>query len=440
MWLALRSYRPGPAILVTAAFIGPGTILAASKAGAEYGFALLWAVVFSVVTAIVLQEMASRLGIVSENGLAEALRRTFANPMLKWSAIGLVLAAILFGNTAYQTGNIVGAVDGINILTGINKTVAAIVIAAIAIIVVLIGRYSILQWSLTVLVGTMGIVFVVSAVACWPNANEILNGLRPTIPGDSAWVVIGLIGTTVVPYNLFLHASASAQHFIERRKERIEGEKPGSEEPANVEDRPAPVSASNKSAAIVSSFLDTLIAIAVGGIITASLLITAASTFEPGELTTMQSIAEQLRPTLGAWAESFFAIGLFAAGLTSSITAPIAAGYAAAGCFGWRAKLSEIRLKFVAIVVIIVGLFAAIRFGSSPQEAIMVAQVANGLLLPIVAIFLLFAVNHQKLMLSKTNHWFSNILGGLVVIATIMMAARQFNSVWQKIANLWSGG
>ena len=414
----MRIYKPGPAILVTAAFIGPGTVLAASKAGAEFGFSLLWAVVFSVVTAIVLQEMTARLGIVSGNGLAEALKSSFANSALRWFVIILVLSAILFGNSAYQTGNIVGAVDGICILTGINRFASAIAIAAIALIVVWIGRYSILQWSLSILVAVMGLVFLVSAVACLPNAAKIVAGLKPSVPEGSGWIVIGLIGTTVVPYNLFLHASAAAQKYSHKNKK----------------------TKTDKQSQIRNSFVDTVLAIAMGGVITASLLITAATAFEPGELTTMRSIADQLRPTLGAWAESFFAVGLFSAGLTSSITAPIAAGYAAAGCFGWQGTLDNIRLKFVAAAVILVGLFAATRFGKSPQEAILVAQIANGLLLPIVAAFLLYAVNSRKLMSTQTNGWVSNGLGFAVVAITIVMAARQFNSVWLKISNLWFGG
>ena len=278
---------------------------------------------------------------------------------------------------------------------------------------VFVGKYSILQWSLTLLVGVMGLVFVVAAIACWPELKGLSAGLRPSIPDGSAWIVIGLIGTTVVPYNLFLHASASAQRSRDQ---------------------------TDKAAAIRNSLLDTVIAIVVGGVITASLLITAAATFEPGQLTTIRSIAEQLRPSLGSWAESFFAVGLFSAGLTSSITAPIAAGYAAAGCFGWPANLSDFRLKLVASAVILLGLFAATQFGKSPQEAILVAQIANGLLLPIVAFFLLYAVNSDKLMAGKTNGWLSNTLGVAVVLVTVIMAARQFNSVWQKIVDLWTSG
>ena len=107
----------------------------------------------------------------------------------------------------------------------------------------------------------------------------------------------------------------------------------------------------------------------------------------------------------------------------------------------WLARESiGFRLKLVASAVILLGLFAATQFGKSPQEAILVAQIANGLLLPIVAFFLLYAVNSNKLMAGKTNGWLSNTLGVAVVLVTVIMAARQFNSVWQKIVDLWTSG
>ncbi len=101
--------RFGPGLLVMAAFIGPGTVTTASKAGAEYGFALLWALLFSVVATIVLQEMAARLGLVTRAGLADALRSSFDNAWFGRLAVLLVIAAIGFGNAAYEAGNIAGA-------------------------------------------------------------------------------------------------------------------------------------------------------------------------------------------------------------------------------------------------------------------------------------------------------------------------------------------
>ena len=98
----LRSLGPG--LLVTAAFIGPGTIITSSRAGARYGFALLWAVVFSVIATAVLQEMAARLGIVRRSGLSDAIRQSFRRPLLRYAALGLVALAITVGNAAYEGG------------------------------------------------------------------------------------------------------------------------------------------------------------------------------------------------------------------------------------------------------------------------------------------------------------------------------------------------
>ena len=105
----------GPAILVTAAFIGPGTVITASLAGANFGFSLLWALLFSVVATIILQEMAARLGVVTQQGLGENIRHTFQHPLLRAIAITLVVSAIVSGNGAYQSGNISGASLGLEI-------------------------------------------------------------------------------------------------------------------------------------------------------------------------------------------------------------------------------------------------------------------------------------------------------------------------------------
>ncbi len=407
-----RGFRPGPAIMVTAAFIGPGTVMTASKAGADFGFALLWAVAFSVVTAIVLQEMAARLGIVSGKGLAHAIQSAFTNSLARWSAIALVLGAILFGNTAYQTGNLLGAAAGMQVLTTWDSAAWAIAIAVVAASIILTGRFAVIQWALTALVSLMGLVFLMAAVFSGPQLSQLISGFKFSIPEGSGWLTVALIGTTVVPYNLFLHASAAAMKYESEEKD----------------------------SSIRYSFYDTVISIVVGGLITAALLVTAAITFADGqELSSVKDIAKQLRPSLGAWAERAFAMGLFAAGLTSSITAPIAAAYATAGCLGWEPKLSNPRLKVTALIVIAIGLGCAIQFGSSPKETIIIAQAANGLLLPIVAVFLLFSLNRSAVMGEHKNGLITNLLSLLVVATTVILAAQQFHSVWNKLADMLSG-
>ena len=130
--LKARLAQLGPGLIVAAAFVGPGTVTTASTAGADYGFALLWALVFSVLAAIILQDMAARLGVVSREGLGEALRSTFANPVVKVGAIVLVVAAITVGNAAFQGGNLTGAALGLQEVFGGGTGVWAVVVAVLA--------------------------------------------------------------------------------------------------------------------------------------------------------------------------------------------------------------------------------------------------------------------------------------------------------------------
>ena len=111
----------GPGLVVMAAFIGPGTVTTASLAGARFGHALLWAVVFSIIATIVLQEMSARLGLAGGQGLGEALRTTFSNRLVRGLCIVLVLAAIGFGNAAFQAGNVTGAAIGLETLTNVSQ-------------------------------------------------------------------------------------------------------------------------------------------------------------------------------------------------------------------------------------------------------------------------------------------------------------------------------
>ena len=98
-----RRSRFGPGLLVTAAFIGPGTITTASSAGAHFGFALLWALLFSVAATLVLQEMSARLGLVTREGLAEAMRAHFRSPLFGKVAVLLIVAAVGFGNAPWPS-------------------------------------------------------------------------------------------------------------------------------------------------------------------------------------------------------------------------------------------------------------------------------------------------------------------------------------------------
>lgn len=380
----------GPGLLVTAAFIGPGSVATASAAGANFGFVLLWALLFSVIATIVLQEMAARLGLVSGAGLSQALRTTFNNPLLNRSAIILVVAAIGIGNAAYEAGNISGAALGLQSLTPLSQQLCALLIGTLGAVLLGTGAFRLLEPILVALVLIMSAVFVITMLIVDIDMGALLSGLfTPRIPVGSTLTVIALIGTTVVPYNLFLHASLAQEKWrgIDTRQ------------------------------AIAESRNDTLISIGLGGLITLAIMSTSAvAFFNSGIEFSAASLATQLEPVLGASANAFFAAGLLAAGLTSAITAPLAAAYAVTGALGWPAQFTDRRFRAICMLVLLIGtVFAAL--GSKPIAAILFAQAANGLLLPVIAIFLIIIVNRADLLGDYRNKLASNVLGVTVVIA-----------------------
>ena len=101
-----RIKNVGPGALVAAAFIGPGTVTACTLAGANYGYVLLWALLFATMATIILQEMSARLGLVTQQGLADNLRTLLQNSVFKWPLFVLIIVALYAGNAAYEAGNL----------------------------------------------------------------------------------------------------------------------------------------------------------------------------------------------------------------------------------------------------------------------------------------------------------------------------------------------
>jgi Mn2+/Fe2+ NRAMP family transporter len=162
-----------------------------------------------------------------------------------------------------------------------------------------------------------------------------------------------------------------------------------------------------------------------------AILLTSAGTIHRmgGEVGTAADMARQLEPLLGSWARIFFGVGLFAAGMTSAITAPLAAAYAVAGAAGWDRDLTGWRLRGVWMSILAIGVFFSLT-GIRPVAAILFAQAANGLLLPAVALFLLAAVNDERLLGRRKNRLASNLVGGAVVFVTLVLGARALLTVF----------
>ena len=396
----------GPGVLIAAAFIGPGTVTVCTIAGAKYQFVLLWAMVFSIIATIVLQEMSARLGLVSRKGLAQVVRNEISNPFVKWLAIVLIMSAILVGNAAYEAGNISGGVLGMELLRAqayldvgsIHLNVYSLELGAVAFIVLLMGDYKFIEKTLILLVVLMSLAFITTAIITTPNLIDVFRGLLiPSIPQGSLLIIVALIGTTVVPYNLFLHSSLVQERW------------------SGAKDLP-------------KARKDTYISIIGGGIVSMAIIISAAA-IQSGDVSSAADLAEGIKPLFGNYAKYLLAIGLFAAGITSAITAPMAAAYVAAGCFNWKADLKSIRMRMVWMFVLSLGtVFASVGFKSI--EVIKFAQVANGLLLPLIALFLLWVMNRKQVLGAYVNSNKQNILGGVIVLITFVLGMKSLGKVF----------
>jgi len=389
----------GPGVLVAAAFIGPGTVTVCTLAGVGFGYALLWAMLLSIIATMVLQEMSARLGIVTQKGLADVIKQELKIKWIRNLVIGIILGAIVIGNASYEAGNIGGATLGMNAIFGIaNQAYYPLIIGVAAFLLLLSGSYKLLEKVLVTLVGIMSISFLITALITKPDLLAIGKGLFiPNTPKDSLFTVIALVGTTVVPYNLFLHASLVHEKW------------------KNVKD-------------LTTARWDTIIAVLLGGVVSMAVMITAAQ-IPNTEINTALDLAKGLEPLYGSSAKYFLGIGLFAAGITSAVTAPLAAAYVVNSCFGWKAGLKDMKFKMVWMSILVLGV-AFLSFNIKPIEIIKFAQVANGILLPFVAVFLVWIVNRTSVMGDYKNTLIQNLLGILIVILALGLGARSILKVF----------
>lgn len=193
------------------------------------------------------------------------------------------------------------------------------------------GTYKTIERMLAVLVAVMSAVFLLTAILVRPDVGALLQGLVvPSIPQGSVLTAIALIGTTVVPYNLFLHANLVQEEWSAS----------------------TPV-----EQALPESRRDALLSISLGGLITLAIMTTAAgSLFVRGiEADSAAVMADQLEPFLGSAAKYVFAVGLFSAGLTSAIAGPLGGAYAIASTLGWSTSLGSRRFQAIWATIVVLG-------------------------------------------------------------------------------------
>ena len=390
----MRWFRDiGPGVLIAAAFIGPGTVTLCTIAGASFGYSLIWAIILSIFSTIVLQEMSLRIGLITKMNLAQVIRINIKSKFLNRLLLILIISSILIGNAAYEAGNITGASLGISaILNSQSINYIPIFVGLIAFIVLYQGDYKVLERSLVFLVLIMSISFFITAIITRPDINELINGvITPIIDSNNLTIILGLIGTTVVPYNLFLHSSLVSEKWNSINKLKV-------------------------------ARLESFFSILIGGLVSLSIIIAAASVNNK-DVNGVIDLAKGLEPLYGNFAIYFLGIGLFASGITSSITAPLAAAYVAKSCFGWQDSLKSRKFRAIWIIILITGVLVSM-VKINPIEIIKFAQFSNSLLLPIIAIILLWLINNKNIISNKYSYRYQNIFGFLIVIISLILGTK----------------
>ncbi len=374
--------------IIAAAFIGPGTITTTSKAGSGFGLNLLWALLFSIVATFILQEAAARLTIASGKSLGELLALRYGSGT--W-APWILFLVILLGCMAYQAGNLLGAMAGLSLLGLEGGSRLAALLGLAAAFLLSIGKIKVVARLLGLVVAFMGLAFLYLAFRTGFSAQGDGGSII-----EANWLVLGLIGTTLVPYNLFLASGIGKGQNIREMRIGLAG------------------------------------AIGIGGII--SIAIMVAATGLKGEFS-FEALAGSLGIQFGAPGQLLFAFGLFAAGFTSSVTAPLAAAVTAYSLLGKSWSPGSWRFKAVWGFVLCFGLLF-VWLEVQPIPAIIAAQGLNGLLLPIVGYFLFTAMNSKELIPDEFRN--SRMQNFLFLVVILVISGLGLNQVIQAIFRVWN--
>lgn len=395
----------GPGPIVAAAFIGPGTVTVCTLAGVNFGFSLIWALGLSVIATVILQEISGRIGLVTGKDLAQLLRNQQQSPVIKVASISLVFLAIGLGNAAYESGNISGSNLGLQLfwdapvlpIGNIKLQIGNFLLGLFALSLLWLGTYKILERILVGLVIFMSIAFMVTAVLTKPEWNQVVRGFIPSFDPNEVTTLVALIGTTVVPYNLFLYASLA--------KDRWNG--------------PSDIPWMRK---------DIGISIIMGGLVSMAILLVGAANTST-EITNAVDVSKGLEPVFGSYATYLMGFGLLAAGLTSSITAPLAAALVICGVMNWSQKINSKSMRAAMTGIVGLGIIFS-SLGIKPIELITLAQLANGILLPLVSGWIIYIAAQKSVLGDFRNSPIQTSFAVLIWLITVLLGMK---SIWAVV-------
>lgn len=396
----------GPAAIVTSAFIGPGTITTTTLAGVNYRYELLWTILFSGLALIILMEMSSRIGIISNHDITEGAIASFSNnKVAKILITGIVILTLFATAFGLEAGNLIGGSLGLADALNIPQWAGALILGGAAFYAVVVGTAKTLESIMSIFVSLMGVIFVLAMFLVNPDYGEVLTGFVPTsIPEGSGVTIIALIGTTLIGINLLMQAVTAAEKW---------------HTPEDLE----------------ASKFDTSFNVGIGIVITAAIIITSGTVLY-GTGTEVDSpivFSRMLEPVLGSYARIIGDVGIAAAGLSSAIATPLILKVVMARMFRWDAN--DMRARAAGGAAVIVGtIFAAL--GTSPTQIIIFASAFSGLFLPIVAILIMIVANNKELLGEYKNTLMQNILGGFATIITLGLGLNSLLSFFENLSNL----
>jgi len=389
--------------LLFLAVLGPGTITATvdndaggittySLAGAHYGTQFLWTLLPITLALIVAQEMSARMGAVTGKGLADLIRETFGVRPTFYLMITLLVAN--YGNTASEFAGIAASME----IFGISRFIAVPAIAVGLWLLVLRGSYRLVE-RIFLIACLVYFVYPVSAFLAHPPWGEVLRAtvVPSRIQFDSGYLamLIGLVGTTIAPWMQFYLQSSVVEKGIRSDRYWI-------------------------------TRWDVIVGCTITGIVAFFLIVACAVTLHKHgiRITDAADAARSLEPLAGRYAATLFAFGLLNASIFSAAILPLSTVYYVCEAFGWEAgvdkKYGEAK-AFYGIYTAMIALGAAVVLlpGFPLVQTMFVSQVANGVALPFVLIFILILINRRKLMGNAVNGPFFNTVAWATTVIMI---------------------
>jgi len=396
----------GPGIVSGFADNDAGGITTYSLAGARFGYELLWVLLVTQLALLVTQEIGARMGLATGQGLTGLIRERFG---LRWAALAAITMIIAnLGSTVSEFAGIAAALS----LFGVPQALSAVLAAVAVMALIGAGSFSRVQYGFVAIGVLVSGAYLISAVLAKPDWGQALHNLLiPQGAFDGAYMlaVVGVVGTTITPWG---------QQFIQ----------------AYVVDkriRPEELNAER---------IDVLIGVFITNVVGAFIVIACAATLYASgifNITSAADAAQALQPIAGNVAALLFAIGLLAASLLGLGVVPLASAYTAAEVFGWEQGVGwRIREApaFYGLIAFFIG-FAALFMlipGLPLIQVMFGAQVLNGLLLPVILVFVMLLVGDRKVMGNLVSGRINLFLGWgvtiLLVVMSLVLVATSFSS------------